>query len=209
MSVWTGFTFLANVFGGESNRCLPKVFLASSAKSVCFSAKFFLGGTCWCLLGLSSRVSNIFLVNSTNVCLKCLPLLVCQCLLVGHLGSCWGGLAGGFHACCPVSLNSPIHRDWGLSLTLYHCLSECFPCFWWSWYPIFFSLWRMPTGCLPLGLPRFCFKTYQIFFWSSLTLFFIKTVQVQQIASKDTDRSWVGFKDSTGKHKLILTNYLK
>ena len=34
-------------------------------------------------------------------------------------------------------------------------------------------------------------------------------VQVQQLASKDTDRSWVGFKDSTGKHKLILTNYLK
>merc|ERR1711893_341499 len=83
------------------------------------------------------------------------------------------------------------------------------PCFCLSWYPIFFSLWRMPTGCLPLGLARFCFKTYQIFFWSSLTLFFIKTVQVQQLANKDTDRSWVGFKDSTGKHKLILTNYLK
>ena len=97
------------------------------------------------------------------------------------------------HACCPVFLNSPIHRNWGLSVTLYHCLSECFPCFWWSWYPIFFSLWRMPTGCLPLGLPRFCFKTYQIFFWSSLTQFFIKTVQVQQLASKDTDRSWCRF----------------
>ena len=121
---------------------------------------------------LACLLASIFLVSSIDVCLKCFPLLVCQCLLVGHLGSCWGGLAGGFHACCPVFLNSPIHRDWGLSLTLYHCLSECFPCFWWSWYPIFFSLWRMPTGCLPLGLPRFCFKTYQISFWSSLTLIF-------------------------------------
>ena len=56
-----------------------------------FSANVFSGGTCWCLLGLSSRVFNIFLVNSTNVCLKCLPLLVFQCLLVGHLVSCWEG----------------------------------------------------------------------------------------------------------------------
>ena len=57
MSVWTGFTcFLANVFEGEFNRCLPKVFLTSFAKSVCFSANVFSGGTCWCLLGLSSRV---------------------------------------------------------------------------------------------------------------------------------------------------------
>ena len=110
ISIWTGFTFLAKVFQSEFNQCLPKVSLTSSTKSVCSSVRFFQGGPCWCLLGLSSHVFNIFLVNSTNVCLKCLPLLVCQCLLVGHLVSCWGGLAGDFHACCPVFLNSPIHR---------------------------------------------------------------------------------------------------
>ena len=177
-------------------------------KSVCLSANVFSGGTCWCLLGLSSRVFFQCLSSELNRCQICFsanifsgkvllmsawsfPPLVCQCLSSGSLG---------FLLRRASLLPSVSQQSY---------LSGCFLCFWWSWYPIFFSLWRVPTGCLPLGLPRFCFKTYQIFFWSSLTLFFIKTVQVQQLVSKDTDRSWVGFKDSTGKHKLILTNYLK
>ena len=74
---------------------------------------------------------------------------------------------------------------------------------------VFSTLLRMPTGCLSLGLPRFCFKNYQISFWSSCTKFFIKTVQVWQLAIKDADRSWVGFKDSKGKNKVILTILLE
>ena len=73
MSIWTGFTFLANVFEGEFNRCLPKVFLTSSAKSVCFSAKFFLGGT-WtelaCLQYLSGELNQCLLEVSPTACLS-------------------------------------------------------------------------------------------------------------------------------------------
>ena len=82
------------------------------------------------------------------------PPLVCQCLSSGSLG---------FLLRRASLLPSVSQQSY---------LSGCFLSFWWSWYPIFFSLWRVPTGCLPLGLPRFCFKTYQIFFWSSLTLIF-------------------------------------
>ena len=42
----------------------------------------------------------------------------------------------------------------------------------------------MPTGCLSLGLPRFCCKIYQISFWFSSTQFFIKTVQVANLQVK-------------------------
>ena len=34
-------------------------------------------------------------------------------------------------------------------------------------------------------------------------------VQVWQLASKDADRSWVGFRDSKGKNKVILTILLE
>ena len=93
-----------------------------------------------CLLG------SIFLVSSIDVCLKCFPLLVCQCLSSGSLGFLLRRASRRFSRLLP-------------SVSQQSYLSGCFPCFWWSWYPIFFSLWRMPTGCLPLGLPRFCFKS--------------------------------------------------
>ena len=159
---------------------------------------------------LACLLASIFLVSSIDVCLKCFPPLVCQCLSSGSLGFLLKRASRRFSQLLPSVSEQSYSKGTEVFLSIcIACLSQCFPCFWWSWYPIFFSLWRMPTGCLPLGLPRFCFKTYQIFFWSSLTQFFIKTVQVQQLASQDTDRSWVGFKDSTGKHKVILTNYLK
>ena len=93
-----------------------------------------------CLLG------SIFLVSSIGVCLKCFPPLVCQCLSSGSLGFLLRRASRRFSRLLP-------------SVSQQSYLSGCFPCFWWSWYPIFFSLWRVPTGCLPLGLPRFCFKS--------------------------------------------------
>ena len=35
------------------------------------------------------------------------------------------------------------------------------------------------------------------------------SVQVWQLAIKDADRSWVGFKDTKGKNKIILTILLE
>ena len=48
------------------NRCLLRFLWCLFVLSVCSSVRLFQGGTCWCLLGLSSRVFNIFLVNSPS-----------------------------------------------------------------------------------------------------------------------------------------------
>ena len=147
---------------------------------------------------LACLLASIFLVSSIGVCSKCFPLLVCQCLSSGPLDFLSGFLLKRDNRCLSKLSPSVSEQSYSKGLKSFCqsvslvCLDGS-PCFWLSWYPIFFTLWRMPTGCLPLGLPRFCFKTYQISFWSSLTKFFIKTVQVRQLASKDTDRSWCRF----------------
>ena len=50
----------------EFNWCLLRFLWRLFVLSVCSSVRLFQGGTCWCLLGLSSRVFNIFLVNSPS-----------------------------------------------------------------------------------------------------------------------------------------------
>ena len=142
---------------------------------------------------LACLFASIFLVSSIGVCLKCFPLLVCQCLSSGVTWFLSEFFLKGLSLLISVSEQSCLKglRSFCQSVSLV-CLDGS-PCFCLSWYPIFFTLLRMPTGCLPLGLPRFCFKNYQISFWSSRTKFFIKTVQVWQLASKDTDRSWCRF----------------
>ena len=125
MSVWTEFAcLLANVFVSEFNRCLPKVFLdVFYQTSLSFCQCLFrrnLLMSAW--TELACLLASIFLVSSIDAKSVFLPIsfqeksfwclleashrLSVSVFLVGHLGSCWGGLA-----CCPVSLNSLICLD--------------------------------------------------------------------------------------------------
>ena len=73
---------------------------------------------------LACFLASVFLVSSIGVCLKCFPLLVCQCLSSGATWFLSGfflkSSIGVFLICCPAFLNSPVWRDWGLSANLYH-----------------------------------------------------------------------------------------
>ena len=122
--------------------------------------------------------------------------------LVGHLGSCWGGLAGGFHACCPVSLNSLICLDVSLvsdgvgiqsSSVSGGCQLDVFP-------------WVFQDSASNLSdlLLVFCCKIYQISFWFFFNTIFYQDCTSCQLASKDTNRSWVGSRDSKGDGQYYL-----
>ena len=67
----------------------------------------------------------------------------------------------------------------------------------------------MPTGCLSLGLPNSVSRTIRSPSGLLAHKVFIKTVQVWQLAIKILIDSGVGFKDSKGKNKVILTILLE
>ena len=182
------------------------------------SAKGFSGVFCQiCLLFCQVLFRRNLLVSAWTelACLQYLPGELNQCLLEvsptaclsvsssGSLGFLLGRASRRFLCLLPsVSKQSCLEglRSFCRFVSLV-CLDGS-PCFCLSWYSSFSTLLRMPTGCLPSGIPRFCFKNYQISFWSSRTKFFINTVQVWQLASKDTDRSWCRFQ---GFHRQAQT----
>ena len=182
----------ANVYGeNPADVCLDWIHLFSCqclwGWIQSMSAKGFSGVFCQiCLLFCQVLFRRNLLVSAWTelACLQYLPGELTQCLLEVSPTACLSVSSGGLlgfllrrasrrFLCLLPSVSKQSYPQELRSFSHSVSLSVwVFPLFWWSWYPIFFSLWRMPTGCLPLGLPRFCFKTYQIFFWSSLTLIF-------------------------------------
>ena len=92
------------------------VFLFCLSAPLSGSFKEGLAGVCldWV------RVSSISFWWTHQVLLEVSPTACLSVSPSGTLGFLLGGLAGAFDVCCSVFLDSPIHRDWGLSVTLYH-----------------------------------------------------------------------------------------
>ena len=102
----------------EFNWCLLKFFWRLFL-SVCSSVRLFkegLAGVCldWV------RVSSISFWWTHQVLLEVSPTVCLSVSPSGILGFLLGGLVGAFDVCCSVFPDSPIHRDWVLSFTLYH-----------------------------------------------------------------------------------------
>ena len=155
---------------------------------------------------LACFLASVCLMSSIGVCLKCFPLLVCQYLSSGptwFLSEFYLKIYRCLLICCPMFWTVLLERTLSFPLVCIFIFSpvsawvstQVSSLFWGCQLVVF--LWvfqdsvarsiRSPSGFLPQS-------------------FFIKTVQVRQLASKDTNRSWVGFKDSKGKNKVILTS---
>ena len=159
---------------------------------------------------LTCLLASIFLVSSIDVCLKCFPLLVCQCLSSGSLGfllrrasrrfsrllpsvseqSYSQGLRSFCHSVSLVCLNVSLVSD-GVGIQSSSvsggCQLDVFP---WVFQDSVSKPIRSSSGLL---LHNFLSRLYKS-----------SNLQVKILIDLG-----VGFKDSTGKHKLILTNYLK
>ena len=159
---------------------------------------------------LACLLASIFLVSSIDVCLKCFPLLVCQCLSSGSLGfllrrasrrfsrllpsvseqSYSQGLRSFCHSVSLVCLNVSLVSD-GVGIQSSSvsggCQLDVFP---WVFQDSVSKPIRSSSG---LPLHNFLSRLYKS-----------SNLQVKILIDLG-----VGFKDSTGKHKLILTNYLK
>ena len=147
---------------------------------------------------LACLFASIFLVSSISVCSKCFPLLVCQCLSSGPTWFLSGSFLNGLTRCLSNLLPSVSEQSClkGLRSFCQICISTYLkgsPCVCLSWYPGFFTLLRIPPGCLSLGLPRFCFYNSQISFWSSYTQSFYQDCASLAACNKDTDRFWCRF----------------
>ena len=156
---------------------------------------------------LACFLASVFLVSSIGVCLKCFPLLVCQYLSSGTTWFLSGfflkSSIGVFLICCPAFLNSPVWRDWDLSAKSVS-LSV------WMVHPV--SAW-VGTQVSPLfwGCQLVVFLwVFQILFQelSDLLLVFLHTkfgiLQLKMLIDLG-----VGFKDSKGRNKVILTILLE
>ena len=75
------------------------------------------------------RVSSISFWWTHQVLLEVSPTVCLSVSPSGILGFLLGGLAGAFDVCCSVFLDSPIHRDWVLSVSLYHSFIWVFSLF--------------------------------------------------------------------------------
>ena len=128
ISIWTGFTFLAKVFQGEFNQCLLRfLWRLLFCLSAPLSGSFKEGPAGVCLDWV--RVSSISFWWTHQGLLEVSPTACLSVSPSGTLGFLLGGLAGAFDVCCSVFLDSPIHRDWGLSITLYHSFIWVFSLF--------------------------------------------------------------------------------
>ena len=75
------------------------------------------------------RVSSISFWWTHQVLLEVSPTVCLSVSPSGILGFLLGGLVGAFDVCCSVFPDSPIHRDWVLSITLYHSFIWVFSLF--------------------------------------------------------------------------------
>ena len=100
-----------------------------------------------------------------------------------------------FHQSDKISLNDEFSSWWLISnLMMNFCHGDEISLIWWT-----IGWWMSIIGTIFLFVENFIMIIFCI----------ILLVQVWQLASKDADRSWVGFKDSKGKNKVILTILLE
>ena len=102
----------------ELNWCLLKFFWRLFCLSAPLSGSFKEGLAGVCLDWV--RVSSISFWWTHQVLLEVSPTVCLSVSPSGILGFLLGGLVGAFDVCCSVFPDSPIHRDWVLSFTLYH-----------------------------------------------------------------------------------------
>ena len=102
----------------EFNWCLLKFFWCLFCLSAPLSGSFKEGLAGVCLDWV--RVSSISFWWTHQVLLEVSPTVCLSVSPSGILGFLLGGLVGAFDVCCSVFPDSPIHRDWVLSITLYH-----------------------------------------------------------------------------------------
>ena len=133
---------------------------------------------------LACFLASVFLVSSIGVCLKCFPLLVCQYL---SSGATWF-LSGFFLKiywclliCCPAFWTVLLERTENFLLICIFICSDVSPCICLSWYPSFFTLLGMPTGCLFFGSFKILFQEL-----SDLLLVFLHKVFYQDCTSLAT-----------------------
>ena len=166
---------------------------------------------------LACLLASIFLVSSIGVCLKCFPLLVCQCLSSGPLGFLLKRDNRSLSQLLPSVSEQSYSKGTEVFLPIcITCLSGWFTLFLVELVPNFLHSLEDANWLSSLGSSRilfqnlsdlllvFCCKIYQISFWFFFHTIFYQDCTSCQLASKDTNRSWVGSRDSKGDGQYYL-----
>ena len=146
---------------------------------------------------LACLLASIFLVSSIGVCLKCFPLLVCQCLSSGPLGFLLKRASRRFSQLLPSVSEQSYSKGTEVFLPIsITCLFGWFTLFLVELVPNFLHSLEDANWLSSLGSSKILLQIYQIFFWSfvarsirspsgsSSTQYFIKTVQVANLQVK-------------------------
>ena len=166
---------------------------------------------------LACILASIFLVSSIGVCLKCFPLLVCQCLSSGPLGFLLKRDTRSLSQLLPSVSEQSYSKGTEVFLPIcITCLFRWFTLFLVELVPNFLHSLEDANWLSSLGSSRilfqnlsdlllvFCCKIYQISFWFFFHTIFYQDCTSCQLASKDTNRSWVGSRDSKGDEQSYL-----